>query len=289
MAATFHAGLNLRRILFATDFSSSALAALPHAARLARSSGARLVLAHVIDLPLRKTSGEAALHLRLKASRRLDHIFALPELRGISIQGAIGLGDVTAEILRIAQEHAADLVVTGTRSRQGLSHLFANSAAERLAESAPCPVLTVGPSARAVSADEPFRNIVLATGLNPGAAAGISYARWFAQEQGAKLWVAHSLQPRAPLGESGSEARWLSKIVPEQPGVERVAEAGSVEHVTVMLAERERADLVMLAPGLGSRLPLIARHVACPVMAVRYAIPMIRPRTFGVKLTGSHK
>ena len=62
-----------------------------------------------------------------------------------------------------------------------------------------------------------------------------------------------------------------------------------MEQVTVMLAEREGADLVMLAPGLGSRLPQIARYVACPVMAVRYAIPMIRPRSFGAELTGSQK
>jgi hypothetical protein len=56
-----------------------------------------------------------------------------------------------------------------------------------------------------------------------------------------------------------------------------------------MLAEREGADLVMLAPGLGSRLPLIARHVACPVMAVRYAIPMIRPRSFAAEPARSQK
>ena len=172
---------------------------------------------------------------------------------------------------------------------RGEIHYFAHSVAEQLAESAPCPVLTVGPRARPVAVDAPFRNIVLATSLNPGAAAGISYARSFAQAQGAKLWVAHSLHPHSPLSETDSAERWLSKLVPDQPGVERVAEVGSVEQVTVMLAERECADLVMLAPGLGSRLPQIARQVACPVMAVRYAIPMIRPKSFGAELTRSQK
>jgi nucleotide-binding universal stress UspA family protein len=289
MAATFHAELNLRRILLATDFSPSALAALPQAARLARISGARLFLVHVIEVHPRKISTEAALRRRMDATRRLDHILALPELRGISTRTVVGHGRVTAEILRFAQEYAADLVVTGTRSRHGLNHFFAHSAAEQLAESAPCPVLTVGPCARPVAVNAPFRNIVLATGLNPGAAAGISYARSFAQAQGAKLWVAHSLHPHSPLREADSAERWLRKLVPEQPGVERVAEAGSVEQVTVMLAERECADLVMLAPGLGSRLPQIARHVACPVMAVRYAIPMIRSNSFGAELARRQK
>jgi len=180
-------------------------------------------------------------------------------------------------------------VVTGTGPRHGLNHFFAHSAAERLAESAPCPVLTVGPRARPVAIDAPFRNIVLATSLNPGAAIGISYARSFAQAQGAKLWVAHSLLPHSPLSETDSAERWLRKLVPDQSGVERVAEVGSVEQVTVMLAERKCADLVMLAPGLGSRLQQIGGQVACPVMAVRYAIPMIRPKSFRAKLTGSQK
>jgi nucleotide-binding universal stress UspA family protein len=289
MAATFHAGLNLRRILLATDFSASALAALPQAARLARISGARLYLAYVMETHPWKISSEATLQLRIDATHRLEHILALPELRGISAQTVVGHGEATAEILRLAQEHAADLVVTGTRSRHGLNHFLAHSAAEQLAGSAPCPVLAVGPRARTVAVNEPFRNIVLATGLNPGAAAGISYARSFAQAQGAKLWVAHSLHPHAPLNQTDSATTWLKKLVPDQPGIERVAEAGSVEQVTVMLAERERADLVMLAPGLGSRLPQIARHVACPVMAVRYAIPMVRPKSLGVELTGSQK
>jgi nucleotide-binding universal stress UspA family protein len=286
MPATFHAGLKLQRILFATDFSPTALAALPQAARLAWISGARLILAHIIEIHSRKISSEATLRRHIDAIRRLDHTLAAPELRGISSQTVVGQGGVTAEILRLAQEYAADLVVTGTRSRHGLIHYFAHSTAEQLAESAPCPVLAVGPRARPVSVNAPFRNIVLATSLNPGAAAGISYARWFAQAQGAKLWVAHSLNPHSPPSETDSANKWLAKLIPDQPGIEPVAEVGSVEQVTVALAERERADLVMLAPGLGSLLPQIARHVACPVMAVRYAIPMIRPKSFGAKLAG---
>ena len=289
MAATFNTGLKLQRILVATDFSRPALAAMPQAARLAKVSGARLYLTHIIESPPWRLSTEASLRRRIAVARRLDQALAVPELRGISTQMVVGDGEVAAEIVRIALEYAADLVVTGTRSRHGLQHLFAHSAAEQLAQSAPCPVLTVGPQVRPVAVDAPFRNIVLATGLNPGAAAGISYARAFADARGAKLWVAHSMHPRSPLSETEAAERWLRKLVPDQPGVRRVAELGSVEQVTVMLAERESADLVMLAPGLGSRLPEIAGQVACPVMAVRYAIPMIRPRAFGAKLTGSHK
>ncbi len=64
----------------------------------------------------------------------------------------------------------------------------------------------------------------------------------------------------------------------------RVLQMGSIEQVTIALAQREHADLVMLAPGLGGILPEILHAVNCPVMSVRYAVPMIRPKSFGAEL-----
>jgi len=279
--ASSQAGKHLRRILFATDFSRAAQAGLAHAARLGIDAGARLYVAHVIELHGWELSPELSLQMRIEASRKLDQVLACTELRALDVRAIVRQGRVAAELLRLAQEHAIDLVVTGTRSRRGLNHWFGASAAEQLAASAPCPVLAVGPLARPAME---YRNIVLATGLNPGAAAGISYACSFAEAHHAKLWVAHSLRPHTPIDEGSSE-RWLRKLVPNHPGVERVAEAGSVEQVTIMLAERKSADLVMLGPGLGSLLPLMTRAVACPVMAVRYAIPMIRPKSFGAAVS----
>ncbi|MBZ5566631.1 MAG: universal stress protein, partial [Acidobacteriia bacterium] len=89
------------------------------------------------------------------------------------------------------------------------------------------------------------------------------------------------LRPGDDRMRSDAVGAWMKKIVPDQPGVERVLEIGSVEQVTLMLTERESADLVMLAPGLGSLLSQVVRHASCPVMIVRYAIPMIRPKSLG--------
>jgi nucleotide-binding universal stress UspA family protein len=278
--ARFDDGRRLRRILFATDFSRAAMAALPHAARLARDSGAQLYVAHIIELQPWELSPELSLQTRIDATRRLDQVLACAELRGIETRSIVRHGRAAAELVRAAQEHAIDLVVMGTRSRRGLNHWIGASAAEELAACAPCPVLAVGPLARPARLDAPFRNIVLATGLNPGAAAGITYAHSFAEAHGAKLWVAHAMRPHTPIDE-GSTQRWLRKLIPDRPDIERVAEVGTVEQVTIMLAERESADLVMLGPGLGSLLPLVSRQVACPVMMIRYAIAMIRPKSFG--------
>lgn len=273
----------LRRILYVTDFLPAAQAALPYAAQLARAAEALLFVAHVIEGHPWDTSPELTFQNRMDAVRLLDQTLARPELHGVKAQYVLRHGGVVSQLLRIAQEDAVDLMVTGTRAPHGLDLLFGSSVAGQLAQSAPCPLLTVGPRARKPANDASLRNIVLATGINPGAAAGISYARAFAQAHGAKLWVAHSLRPGDSLLEGDAARKWLRKLVPDQPFVERVTEVGSVEHVTLALAERESADLVMLAPGLGPLLPEIVRLVQCPVMAVRYAIPMIRPKSFGAE------
>lgn len=280
MVRAFDAGVRIRRILVATDFSSAAQAALPYAVRLARSSQAQLYVAHVVKALPWEIRPELSMRRRIYATSRLDETLASLQCDGIPLRPVVRHGAVAAQLLQIASDYAVDLVVTGTRSQQGLGHMLRGSTAEALAQSAPCPVLAVGPGARPAADIKPgFRNIVLATSLARSAATAVAYACSFARQHGAKLWVGHALRL-----DDANPARewvdtWLKKVVPNAPGVVRVLEIGTVEQVTVALAERESADLVMLAPGMGELLRPIARHVACPVMAVRYAIPMVPQKT----------
>ena len=124
MAATSHPGLRLGRILLATDFSPAAQAALRHAARLARGSGAHLYVAHVIEARPWTVCPELTLLQRIDATRRLDQTLASPECSGIRVQPVLRHGAVVPEVVRIAEEHGVDLIVTGTRGRHGLRHLL---------------------------------------------------------------------------------------------------------------------------------------------------------------------
>jgi nucleotide-binding universal stress UspA family protein len=285
MSSALDAGLKLRRILYPTDFSAASRVALPHAAGLARGSGALLYVVHVITVQPWELCPELSLQGRIEATRLLDQTRQMPELAGVRTEAVLRHGGVSAQVLRLAQEHSVDLVVMGTRAQRGLDYLLLGSAAEKLARSAPCPVLTIGPRApRIATGDTGFRNIVLATNVSPGAAAGIAYACSFARRFGANLWVTHSdesLQARA----------WLKKQLPEQPGIYCVADAGPLKEIAVKVAEQESADLVMLGPGLASLEPYVARHAPCPVLTVRYAVTTIRPKTFGAQapLTSSQK
>jgi nucleotide-binding universal stress UspA family protein len=47
------------------------------------------------------------------------------------------------EIVRLAVEEHADMIVMGTQGRTGLERLLLGSVAERVIRQAPCPVVTV--------------------------------------------------------------------------------------------------------------------------------------------------
>src|SRR5438105_11382148 len=55
----------------------------------------------------------------------------------------LGRGDAAAEIIRVARELPADLIVMGTHGRTGIGRLLMGSVAEHVMRHAPCPVLTV--------------------------------------------------------------------------------------------------------------------------------------------------
>jgi nucleotide-binding universal stress UspA family protein len=62
-------------------------------------------------------------------------------------------GEPYREIVQLASDMEADLVVIGTHSRGGVSRLLLGSVAEKVQRYAPCPVLTVKPKARPNSID----------------------------------------------------------------------------------------------------------------------------------------
>jgi nucleotide-binding universal stress UspA family protein len=140
-----HAVLAIHTILYPTDFSDRAACAFGLACALARDYGARLVLLHVSPLPM-LAYGEGVVmprppdsHDRLKAElERLE----VPDA-AIRVERRVEEGDPVPEILRVAEEVGADLIVLGTHGRTGLGRLLMGSVAEQVVRRGPCPVLTV--------------------------------------------------------------------------------------------------------------------------------------------------
>jgi nucleotide-binding universal stress UspA family protein len=162
--------LPIRTILHPTDFSERAGYALQLAAALARDYGARLVVLHVVTPPT-VVYGEAVVpvspeELRAPAREQLDRLrLPRPDVRA---ERRLEEGEAVEEILRVARDIGADLIVLGTHGRTGLGRLLMGSTAETVVRKASCPVLTVKAPFPASAADD------LAAAGAPAGAVGVA-------------------------------------------------------------------------------------------------------------------
>jgi nucleotide-binding universal stress UspA family protein len=141
--------LGLRTILHPTDFSDRSQCAYALACALARESGARLLVVHVVQPPPFITQGDIAKALRRAEDYRRDLADRLRRLQcesgDIEMEFKLEDGEPSAEILRMAEEYDCDLIVMGTHGRTGFRRLLMGSVAEEVVRRAACPVLTVNP------------------------------------------------------------------------------------------------------------------------------------------------
>jgi universal stress protein A len=147
--------MEIRQILAPTDFSDFSKWAVTSAYELARTFGAKLLLLHVVELPvyppeafLPSAQGSTLVD-DLEGRARLDLAQILPESEGGKVEVAyqVVLGTPYYKIIEVAEAEKVDMIVMATHGRTGFSHLFMGSVAERVVRTAPCPVLTIRPAA----------------------------------------------------------------------------------------------------------------------------------------------
>lgn len=143
--------MEIKKILFAADFSEGSSNSLPYAVDLAKRYGAKLYLVHVI-YDIAKTSGSYVPHVSLDELYKEMETNAKAELEKVYIEEMKACKDVEhvvlkgtpyEEISRFAEENKIDLIVIGTHGRKGLDRMLFGSTAEQVVRHAPCPVLTV--------------------------------------------------------------------------------------------------------------------------------------------------
>jgi nucleotide-binding universal stress UspA family protein len=133
--------LELRQILFATNFSKDAARMAQEAALLADEFHARLTLMHVMEDYTRLGSRPEPLEENLQKLREL--IPTKAELQHIP-ETLLEFGHAPERILKAAEEREADMIILGARAYAeiGSTHL-PWSAAHHVIAQAHCPVLTI--------------------------------------------------------------------------------------------------------------------------------------------------
>lgn len=146
--------MSQKTILFPTDFSTASDAALPHAEVLARQADARLLIVHVEEPPLAYGGGELYYGLPEPDSDRIRKMLddVRPADPALPFDHRLTMGDPASEIVRIAADESAEMIVLGTHGRTGMTRLLMGSVAEAVVRRAPCPVLVYREAAQKLSA-----------------------------------------------------------------------------------------------------------------------------------------
>jgi nucleotide-binding universal stress UspA family protein len=297
-----------RNILFPTDFTPHARAALKYAAAFARSGGGRVVLfsvqsgkvpANLLTLP-KRIFAEQDNHWLLQLRAEVRDLLADPLLAGLEVDPVIVEGDPASEIARAVRDYEIDLVTVVTHGRKGLSRALWGSTAEEIIAEAPCPVLTIRPPQhdfvehRGSHSEIHLNRILLATNFRPSSIAATQVATQLAQRTQAELHAAYvigdyieQISVMFPEGGLSALSRVRSYVQEKMSQLARDDGPRAITHIAegrpyaeiVRLAAEKDADLLVIgtnvhaslfggAPVLGSEIERVVRNAPCPVLCV---------------------
>jgi nucleotide-binding universal stress UspA family protein len=189
-----------KRILVATDFSTTADRAEKLAFQLASLLKADLHLVHVrviLEDPLMAEEHQMEIErLMAAADETTRHAFAKDRVDqpGITVKTHLIRSVSAAEaIAETALELDCDLVVMGTHGRRGIKHMLLGSVAENVVRSVHRPVLTVRPETD-FPAQGPGR-ILVAHDFSDRSASAVRIAGDWARAFNAELTLLHVVEP----------------------------------------------------------------------------------------------
>lgn len=192
--------ISFKNILYATDFSEAANAALPFAKGLAKQYGATVHALHVRMPATYPIVGPEAMPQIIEAAEeqaKLDAQLLHEMFANLPHDVSVTEGDLWPTINDVVREQKIDMIVVGTHGRTGFGRVLLGSTAEEIFRKAPCPVLTVGPH---ISKDTELRlkmkEILYATDFSPESLGALPFAVSLAQEHQARLTFLHVIDDR---------------------------------------------------------------------------------------------
>ncbi|HET7112090.1 MAG TPA: universal stress protein [Pyrinomonadaceae bacterium] len=297
-----------RNILFPTDFSLHAHAALKYAAAFAREGRGRVLLlsvqdaripANLLTMPEYVFQDENNNWLAQLRSQ-VKELLADPLLRGVEAESIFLEGDPANQVAQAAVDNGVDLITVATRDRSRLSRAFGGSIAEEIVAESPCAVLTIRPPQhdfvehRGGQTQIRLNRVLLATNFRPSSAAATQLATGMANQLGAELHAVYvigdyfeQISVMFPEGGLAALTRFRSHVQQRMAQLSRSSGSVAETHVVegrpyqeiVKLAAQIEADLIVLGTAvhgslfgsnqvLGSEIERVIRNAPCPVLCV---------------------
>lgn len=285
--------LNLKTVIYATDFSLCSQNAGLYAARLAAYFSATLIVAH--GFTLSQAALEVEIDPALLSQQRKDLMSLLSSkamlLRGEATEAVPILleGGPKEVIPALADKHQPSIIVLGTHGAGRFERGVLGSTAGAILRSTRWPTLTVGPQVRSVSSKTlPFERLLFATDFTASAVSAASYAIIFAEVFGAKidvLNVIHHDDVDHPDRLSDIQKRFfraLDQIIPQEArdfcDPRTFVEVGNAHDQILAHIKEYSVDLLLLGIRKTSHMGLETRtsrafqiivDAPCPVLTIR--------------------
>lgn len=264
------------RILLATDGSPEAERATRAAVELSGKTGSELHVAYVALMPNMHLVPERAVYMpeavfdevegiaRREGREVLEaEVRKVEEAGGVVAESHPRVGRPDEQMIRLAEELDAGLLVVGSRGFGPLKRVLMGSVSDSIVRHAHCPVLVVRPRGRR-EGDILDGRILLAVDSSEEADAAAKVAAELAKSAGAELHVAFgmSTDPQTPYPHLLAGERWESSLERAEEDartfVERQAkrigeETGATTHAHLRLGHPDQ-EIVRLGEELGAGL-----------------------------------
>lgn len=296
--------IEVRKILFPTDFSPASVAALDHALLWAEVTDAELLLLHVLSLTTADPFNpehhfpepdELFDRLQTLADSEMAELLRAHREKPLRLREFVRRApEVERGILDFAVAEKVDLILMGTHGRRGASHLVMGSVAAEVLRRAPCPVMVI--PARGEHPVGRVQRILAPVDFSAGAKQAAAVARDLAATTGASLELFHvvpDLEVPLPMNPAGLGASMsvVRDLVPaaREALAEMAAQPGPEVSITTEVwhgppaptilnrAVETKSDLVVIGTEghtgldrllLGSVAERVARLATVPVLVV---------------------
>ena len=147
--------VQIKTIVCALDFSEVSPKVAAYAKSLAEVCGAKIVALYVapsltqyVEFHVQASYIDDFVTGIVSGATDTMNSFVKEYFQGVPVEGRVVSGYAAEEIVAVAEEVGADLIVLGTHGRKGLDKILFGSVAEKVIKTAKLPVLSMRPEGK---------------------------------------------------------------------------------------------------------------------------------------------
>jgi len=241
------------KILIPVDFSKTSLKAIKHGAFIAKLNKGELILLNVqkktdlldVIFPAFKLKDFSVITDYLNSKLQTLAADVKKEF-GIKVTTLVSLGNITSEIVSVAEENEVNLIVMGTHGGDSQSSLMLGSNAYRVIAKTKCPVVTI----RANTTILGYKNIVMPIDTTPHTRQKVLATLEFAEKFAAKIHLLGILE-KSEKNEKPKMEFVLKQIQDTAKKLKLVTSSTIVEsddasNKIIKFAAKHKADLISI-------------------------------------------